>query len=124
MKPKIKELINTSSLEDVYLTGFIDIEDGIVEFYPDMRFLYFKLGEVFIELQSIEQFSKLQVMITDSVLHKFEIDSDMYPAKSSIDEVIFVDPSFYYGIGVGGVEQKECWQDNHENGGIIDVIIG
>ena len=157
MKDKLRELVNLNSLEDIYLTGFVDIEDGIAAFYPDMRYLYFLLGDEFIEFQSVEQSSKMKIIITDSVMHKFEIDEDMMPAKASINETIlvdtladnrirefflfnissscekeiicdavqlnlvseqqiFLDPTFYYGIGLGGIVQKKWWENNLANG--------
>ena len=157
MKDKLRRLVKLDTLEDIYLTGFLDIEHGTAEFYPDMRYLYFLLGDEFIEFQSIEQSSKIKIMITDSVMHKFEIDEDMMPAKASINEMIlvdtladnrikelflfnisssckneiicdavqlnlisgqqiFLDPTFYYGIGVGGIAQKKWWENNLANG--------
>lgn len=156
MKDKLRKLVSTNPLEDIYLSGFVDIEDGTAEFYPDMRYLYFLLGDEFIEFQSFEQSSKMKIMLTDSVMHKFEIDEDMMPAKASVNETIlvdtladnrikelflynstticeneiicdavqvnlvsgqqiFLDPTFYYGIGVGGIAQKEWWKNNLSN---------
>jgi len=38
---KIKNILNNNSLDNICLTGFVDNgEDGVVQFYPDMRFLY------------------------------------------------------------------------------------
>ncbi|GAA0177167.1 hypothetical protein SH2C18_04430 [Clostridium sediminicola] len=153
MREKLRKLVNLNTLEDIYLSGFVDIEDGVAEFYPNMRYLYFSLGDVYIEFQSVEQFSKMKIIITDSVRHEFEIDEDMIPSKASINEVIlvdtladnrikemllynissicdndiicdavqinlisgqkiFLDPTFYYGIGIGGTLQKEWWENN------------
>lgn len=153
MKNMLRELVRLNPIEDIFLSGFVDIEDGIAEFYPEMRYLYFMFGEKFIEFESVEQSSKMKIMITDKVMHRFEIDEDMIPAKASVDETLFVDtladnrvkemllyniscvsefsltcdavqfnlfsgqkifldPTFYYGIGIGGVEQRAWWEND------------
>jgi len=89
---KLKRLILENCLDDIYLTGFVDIEDGIAEFYSEKRFLYFKFGDQFIEFESIDQFSRLRISIVNSVRHEFEIDEDMLPGKTRISEVVFKNP--------------------------------
>lgn len=149
----IRKLVLLNPLDDIFLSGFVDIENGIAEFYPEMHYIYFMFGKKFIEFESVEQSSKLKIMITDEVMHRFEIDEDMIPAKASVDETllmdtladnrvkemllynissaselsltcdavqinlfsgqkIFLDPTFYYGIGIGGSEQREWWENN------------
>jgi hypothetical protein len=153
MIENLKKVVKNNDIEDIYLTGFIDIEDGIAQFYPDLRFIYFEINSKFIEFESINQYSKLKIKIVNSVNHNFEIDEDMMKGKSSIREiiltqdgaignciniikfynleekeeelicdaieiklenkqVIFLDPSFYFGINIGGAEKKEVWKDN------------
>ncbi|NFO86380.1 hypothetical protein FDC58_10240 [Clostridium botulinum] len=153
MIENLKKVVNNNDIEDIYLTGFIDIEDGIAEFYPDLRFIYFEINSKFIEFQSINQYSKLRIKIVNLVNHNFEIDEDMMKVKSSVSkiiltqdgaigncidtikfynleekkeelicdaieitlenkQVIFLDPSFYFGINIGGTEKKEVWEDN------------
>lgn len=150
---KLKKVVKSNDIEDIYLTGFVDIEDGIAQFYPDLRFMYFEINSKFIEFESINQYSKLRIKLENSVNHKFEIDEDMMKGKSSVSEivlnqdgaigncidiikfynleekeeelicdaiemklkneqVIFLDPSFYFGINIGGCEQKEIWKVN------------
>ncbi|QWU15562.1 hypothetical protein SAMN04487895_112103 [Paenibacillus sophorae] len=156
MLESIKQLLKNNPLSDVYLAGSIDIEDGIADFCPDMRFLYFELGEKLIEFESINQYSKLSLKIVDSVRYQFEFDEDMLPGKSSVRHIIltdsmsatngvkninfynleeqesqlicdglqirlvngqelFLDPSFYFGINIGGLEQKKFWVENLTN---------
>lgn len=148
----------------IYLTGFVDIEDGVAQFYPDLRFIYFEVNSSFIEFESIEQYSKLKIKIVNSVNHNFEIDEDMMKGKASVSEiiltqdsaignyidiikfynlekkedeiicdavelilknkqVIFLDPSFYFGINIGGIEKKEVWKDNLNENSIVKEII-
>ena len=148
----LKKIVKNNNIEDIYLTGFVDVEDGIAQFYHDLRFIYFEINSKYIEFESINQFSKLRIKIVDSVAHDFEIDEDMMKAKSSVSEiilsdtmangndidniifynleeqeelicdameiklvngqVIFLDPSYYFGINIGGKEQKEIWKFN------------
>lgn len=164
MKERIRKLVSKHPIEDVYLTGFVDIEEGVVEFCPEMRYLYLQFGEEYLELESVNQFSKLKITIAESVNHNFEIDEDMSPARASIDEVIlvdtladnrinsmklinstdetdksiicdalelqlksgqliFVDPSFHYGIGLGGMFQKKYWENNAKKESIEEIIL-
>ena len=144
--------VKNNNIEDIYLTGFVDIENGIAQFYHDLRFIYFQINSKFVEFESINQFSKLKINIVDSVQLNYEIDEDMIRAKASISEivlsdtmakgndidniifynlekedelicdaveielvngqVIFLDPSYYFGINIGGKEQKQLWKIN------------
>ncbi|WP_129599961.1 hypothetical protein [Anaerophilus nitritogenes] len=151
-----KKVVRNNDIDNIYLTGFVDIEDGIAQFYPDLRFIYFEINSKFIEFESINQYSKLRIKVVNSVNHNFEIDEDMMKGKSSVSEiiltqdgaigncidiikfynleekeeelicdaieiklkneqVIFLDPSFYFGINIGGNEQKEIWKLNLDN---------
>jgi hypothetical protein len=153
MIESMKQLFKNNPLSDVYLAGYIDIEDGIADFSSDLRFLYFEFGEKLIEFESINQYSKLSLKIVDSVQYHFEIDEDMLPGRSSVRHIIltdsmsatnfvksaicynmevvdkqlicdglqvslingqeiFLDPSFYFGINIGGLEQKKFWFEN------------
>ncbi|WP_027624760.1 hypothetical protein [Clostridium lundense] len=153
MIESFKKLAKNNDIKDIYLTGFVDIEDGVAQFYPDLRFIYFEINSKFIEFESINQYSKLKIKIVNLVNHNFEIDEDMMKGKASVSEiiltqdgaigncidmmkfynleekeeelicdaveiklkneqVIFLDPSFYFGINIGGIEKKEVWRVN------------
>ncbi|TCS92835.1 hypothetical protein [Hazenella coriacea] len=92
MIDKLKELIEGSFLEDIYLTGFVGIENEPAEFYADDRFLYFEFSDRFIEFESIDQFSRLRITIVDLIRHEFELEEDMIPGKSRISQVVFKNP--------------------------------
>lgn len=156
MLEKLTDIFKNNSVQDIYLVGFVDIEDGAAKFYPDMRLYYFEVGEHCIEFESIDQYSKLSVSIVDSIRYKFEYDEDMLPCKTSVRQIIFtdsmsakntvksiiiygmelnkeqlicdsiqlnlnngqelfIDPSFYFGINIGGAEQRKFWIENFEN---------
>ena len=154
MKSYFFEEIKQEKILDILVCGLVDIEDGIAEFIPIMEYLYFKFETKTIEFESIEQYSKLKIEYMNQLAYKFE-DEDMYPAYSSISELvltdtmakntvksieiyggeqidnelicyavsfhlnsgqeIFIDPSFYYGIGIGGKHQKDTWFNNYPN---------
>lgn len=157
------EMIKDKEIENIYLAGFIDIEEGIVQFYPDLRYLYFEFESAFIEFESIEQFSKLKINIVELVMHKFEIDEDMTKGITNISEIIlndnmsagnkitrvnifnldkaediftcdaleielengqkiFLDPSYYFGINIGGEKQKEIWNSNLNEDSKLDIM--
>ena len=137
-------------LIDIYLVGFVDIENGVAEFYPDYRWIYFEFENLIIEFEATIENGHLKILEVDELRYMFDMDEDMYKAKSSIAEtilvssflqnnivekvefgnmiekdgfiqcdfaeihlknnqVIFLDPTFHYGIGIGGKEQKEYW---------------
>ncbi|MGE7943729.1 hypothetical protein ACQKNB_16750 [Lysinibacillus xylanilyticus] len=37
MLEKLTDIFKNNSVQDIYLVGFVDIEDGAAGFYPDMR---------------------------------------------------------------------------------------
>lgn len=161
MIKKLIKLVKNNDIENIFLTGFVDIEDGIAQFYPDLRFIYFEINSKFIEFESINQYSKLRIKLEDLVNHNFEIDEDMMKGKSSVSEiilnqdgaidncidnikfynleekeeelicdaieiklkneqVIFLDPSFYFGINIGGCDQKKIWKENLKSNATIN----
>lgn len=148
--------IRNKEIDDIYLVGFVDIEEGMAQFCHDLRYVYIEIGERYIELESIEQFSKIRIGIVDSLQYHFEIDEDMMKAHSSISElvlndtmsignkiqnvlfynlndnicdaleiclengqILFFDPTFYFGINIGGIEQRKIWEENREYDNVI-----
>lgn len=164
MIESLKKITKGHNIEDIYLTGFVDVEDGIAQFCHDLRFVYFEINSKYIKFESINQFSKLQLKIVDFIEYDFEIDEDMIRAKSSVGEiilndtmangndidtiifynlevqeelicdaveiklvneqVIFLDPSYYFGINIGEKEQKQIWKINFkETKNIVETCI-
>ncbi|ASA20282.1 hypothetical protein [Paenibacillus donghaensis] len=165
MLEELVDLFKSDSIQDIYLLGFVDIEDGVGDFCPDMRYYYFEVGEQYIEFESINQYSRLSVKIVDSIRYQFEIDEDMLPCKTSVSQIIlidsmsakntvksivingidfknkeqiichnlqlnlengqelFIDPSFYYGLNIGGAEQRKFWIENLADGIKPDEIV-
>lgn len=160
----LKRTLKDNNIEDIYLTGFVDIENGIAQFYHDLRFIYFELNSRYIEFESVNQYSKLRIKIVDSVSYNYEIDEDMIRGKSSVSEVIlsdtmakgnsidniifynleeqeelicdaieinlvngqviFLDPSYYFGINIGGKEQEQKWKINlQENAKVKEIFL-
>lgn len=152
MLEELIRIVKDKKIDDIYLTGFVDIEDGIAQFHHDLRFVYLELDDKYLKFESFEQSSRLRISIVDSINFDYEVDEDMVRAKSSVSEivsndtmafgndtgeiifynleqkidlicdaielklvngqVIFLDPSYYFGINIGGKEQKEKWKLN------------
>ena len=152
MLEKLIRIVKDKNIDDIYLTGFVDIEDGIAQFHHDLRFLYLELDDKYLKFESFEQSLRLRISIVESINFDYEVDEDMVRAKSSVSEivlndtmafgndigeiifynleqkidlicdaielklvngkVIFLDPSYYFGINIGGKEQKEKWKLN------------
>lgn len=164
MLDQVKNIIKNNSLEGVYLTGYVDCEeDGIAQFYADMRFLYLEFGDVILEFGKFDpanQSSKLRIMIVNSIKHHFDLE-DVKPGRSKINDVIFKNPLannriakiYFYnyeeredsilcdalhvklyneqdiffdpgflGINIGGLDVKQVWEENLNNGAIPEKI--
>jgi hypothetical protein len=158
MLEKLIDIFKNNYIHDIYILGFVDIEDGFADFYSDKRCYYFEVGKQYIKFKSVNQYSKLSVNIVNSIRYEFEIDEDMLPCKTSVSQIIlidsmsaknkvksiiingidlkdknqiicdslqlnlengqevFFDPTFYYGINIGGAQQRKFWIENLENG--------
>ncbi|MGF1487523.1 MAG: hypothetical protein ACFBSE_10580 [Prochloraceae cyanobacterium] len=91
MKHIFFDVIKQENISDILLSGVVDIENGIAEFTPMLTYMFFQFDTKIIKFESIEQYSKLKIEYIDSVTYDFEIEEDMYPAKSSIIEIIMTD---------------------------------
>ncbi|MFC4776113.1 hypothetical protein ACFO9Q_04950 [Paenibacillus sp. GCM10023252] len=91
MLQNILSIIKSKPIKDINLTGFIYLEDdGIYEFTPMLRFVYVKFGEVYLEFESINQYSRLKITVVPSIRHNFELVEDFFPAISSISDLVFI----------------------------------
>ncbi|MBP1048415.1 hypothetical protein I6N96_19215 [Enterococcus sp. BWM-S5] len=92
MIEQIKQLLDGSRIKEIYLVWVMDTEAGLLEFYPDLRFLYLEFATGIIECRSVEQYSRLKLSLVDSVRYDFEIDEDMFRATSRAGELILDNP--------------------------------
>ena len=67
MLEKLIRIVKDKNIDDIYLTGFVDIEDGIAQFYHDLRFVYLELDDKYLRFESIEQFSRLRISIVNAI---------------------------------------------------------
>lgn len=81
---KIRSDLKENPLQDIITVGFTDVEEGVIKYYPDLQWLYFKFEECTIEFRSVEQYSKLQVRFIDEINTQLDIDEDMIEGFSSI----------------------------------------
>lgn len=92
MLKDITQVMRKFYLDEIYLTGFVDLEEnGMAEFVANSDYLIFEFGEQLIKIQSIEQYTKISIAKVDTI--KIDIDlEDVIPAKSRISGVIFNNP--------------------------------
>ncbi|WP_046227060.1 hypothetical protein [Paenibacillus dauci] len=98
MLKEITEIISKFRLDEIYLTGFVNIEEnGLSEFVANTDYLIFEFGDQLIKIQSIEQYSKISIAKVDTI--EIDIDfEDVIPAKSRISGVIFDNPMIDHKI--------------------------
>lgn len=77
-------------LTDVYIVGFMYLEEGPNEFIPDFRWIYFEFEETLVEFESFNQFSRLRMEKVPDVRYRFEDDEDMIKVKSSVKELVLI----------------------------------
>jgi len=157
MLDELLKISNISKIEDIYVFGYSDNDNGILKFNSDLRLIYFVMDSFYIRFESIENYSRLEVSIQKKLAYPFEyeLESELTMTISSLkdlllldsmsnsnkiskltffnpdddnclicdaleitlmnNQLIFFDPSYYFGISVGGLEQKKCWTKNIEN---------
>lgn len=91
MIAEIKNVISCNKLEDIILSGITSIEDGIAEFLPITKYIYLEFGETILEIQSSEQYSKIQIRIVSSVINEPEFE-DVLPSYCSIANIVLLNP--------------------------------
>lgn len=91
MIAKIKKTISSNKLEDVILSGITSIEDGVAEFLPITKYIYLEFGDSIIEIQSSEQYSKIQIRLVNSVIREPEFE-DVLPSYCSIANIVLMNP--------------------------------
>lgn len=107
---------------------YFEFEDILVEFesfeqysrlkieeVADVRYL-FEFDEDMIKIRSsIKDLILVSSILADNIVKSVELkdgtEKNCAAAKILLEngEIIFIDPSFPYGIGVGGKEQEEYW---------------
>lgn len=105
-------MIKGKNIEDINLSGFINLEENeVYEFTPMLTFVYVKFGEEYLEFASIEQYSRLRITIVPSIRYDFELVEDFYPAVSSISDVVLINPTsltnMVSSIKIFNMEEKE-----------------
>ena len=92
MLQHILDLIKSKPIEDINLSGFVYLENGIYEFTPMLRFVYVRFGDEYLEFESIDQYSRLKISAVPAVRYNFELVEDFFPAVSSISDLVLVNP--------------------------------
>ena len=108
---------------------YFEFEDTLVEFesfeqysrlrmekVPEVRY-QFECDEDMIKVRSsVIEFVLISSMLADNTVKDIELmdgtEDNCAAAKIVLEngQIIFIDPSFLHGIGVGGKEQEEYWR--------------
>ena len=80
--------ISGENILDILSTGVVDIEDGIADFIPMANYIFFEFETKIIRFELIEESLELKLNYANLITYDFEVEEDMYPAKSSISNLI------------------------------------
>ena len=89
MFERFLNLVKNNNFEEIYLIGMFDDVDN--EFVSSGKFIYFEFGNEFVELEIIENYSKISIKIVDSIKPEI-ISFDEIPCKTKIGNIIFLNP--------------------------------
>jgi hypothetical protein len=144
--------LRDTSLDDVWVSGFVDKEVEPLQFHASYRTLFFACGGIVLKAAVIRDEGQLELSIVDRPTTDHRPDEDdLIPALSSVREValvdpngvnsiaavhlwnvretasavlsaalrfdlsngqrLFIDPSYFFGMRLGGAEQEQAWQD-------------
>ena len=114
-------------LTDIYVVGFIYLEEKQSEFIPDLRWVYFEFEEMLVEFESFDQYNRLRMERVSDVQYRFETDEDMITVKSSVKDLVLVSSILANSI-VKDIELRDGTERNCaaakivlENGQIIFI---
>ncbi|EPD82209.1 hypothetical protein HMPREF1207_04035 [Paenibacillus sp. HGH0039] len=88
---EIKSVIQNNFLSNVYVTGVVlpsERDDELAEFVPYRSYLFFEFDDQLVKVEAIEQYSKISIAITPTLIVRVEVE-DVIPTKSSISDIIF-----------------------------------
>lgn len=95
MLQDVLKIVSNNTFDSIYLTGFVDNEDGgVAQFYPDMHFIYFEFGNKLLEIYKcdvLNQPSQLRIMVVDALRHDIDLEDVTY-GTSKINDIIFINP--------------------------------
>lgn len=78
-------------ITDIISTGIVSIENGFAEFLPDLRIVHFEIADKLVVFESIEQFSKIKISISENLRYYDIDDEDMLNSYMSIANIILWD---------------------------------
>lgn len=84
------DLIKNNNFEEIYLIGMFDDVDS--EFVASSSFIYFEFENKFVQLEEIENYSKIKIKIVDSIKPEDVFDDEEIHCKSRIGNIIFMNP--------------------------------
>lgn len=79
-----------SKIEDFIITGTSDTDEEIIEFIPDYTLMYFEINNRYLCFESVEQFSKLKLSVTDKINYHEVSDEDFKYSFMSIIDLLLI----------------------------------
>ncbi len=153
MSPEVLGQLAATSLDDVFVAGFLDDEESPPRFHGQFRLMYLELGNRLVELRCVEDTGTVKLTSVSGFSNAHDLDDDARPcvmslralvlddpdANNEIEElklfgatfnahdvtcsaaefvlkngqVLFLDPSYHFGIRFGGGEQRDLWCKNN-----------
>ena len=89
MLDEFSERLRGCVLTDIYLVGFVDLEEKPLVFYPLQRFVYLEFGDCMVELE--DQGDSIALNMVDEVRYRFDLDEDHACCKTSIVGIVLRD---------------------------------
>lgn len=91
MFDNFKEIISVNNIDEIYLTGIVDVDNGIGEFVPNTSYLYFEFGDQIVEFEAIDNYSRLRLTMVGSIRNETEFD-DVIPCIAKVGKIVFTNP--------------------------------
>lgn len=121
MLTEIKNIIASNKLDDVILSGITSIEEGVAEFLPITKYIYLEFGESLLEIESSEQYSKIQIRVVNSVIHEPEFE-DVLPSYCSIANIVILNPLDRYKVkSISLINLKE--EDFYVECDVLELVL-
>lgn len=149
---KLRQLLNKTSIDDVFLSGFVDKGERSLQFYPSLSAYFLECKGILLRFGAQGYSGKALVSDIGNIVCDLDLDDGMEFAIMSVKQillrapddencvskvtlwspeevssgvecsamrielangqVLFFDPSYHFGVRVGGVEQQSIWFEN------------
>ena len=81
---KLTNLLKTTEFTDIYFVGYVDGEENPTSFHPALEILFFEFEDCFLRLQSVEQYSRIDLKLTADIDFDFPFDMEEEDIPASV----------------------------------------